>query len=196
VTNPRLGSLVLTLFLIGLGPMVGEAGLPPAPIQIRVSPSTLQEGERAVIRVKALPDRSTPLAMRTGLDLYVIRIPGGPPVAHFLTATGEWSRTPIAYRQAVTLSSLPIATEWREAGPAGWATVIVLAVHTSKNPSRREHWAYQPIVRQVRVRAAGPIGCLECVELLLPIGGIALLASVIVLFDWKQTRAIPQTDKS
>ncbi|MBI2218554.1 MAG: hypothetical protein HYU51_14795 [Candidatus Rokubacteria bacterium] len=164
--------------------------LPASPFALQLSPPTLTVGDRPSLRLESDAARRRPggegreRSRGSGsgddglVDVYVARLPGGPPGVRFLVADGEWAGAPAPLARSVSAESVRVATAWREDARPGWTTFIVVAVRAGLNPARRENWAYEPIVAIVRSRAApGP----ATFTVLVPAAALALAATGLVV---------------
>jgi hypothetical protein len=168
------------------GIAVADTGLARAPFSVQLTPSVLQEGAEASLRIEA---REGMPADGTLFDIYVARIPSGPPLFRYLWPTGAWSQSPAPYQQNVFLPRFtPLSAGWREEGPAGWISVLVIFPHTGADPNDRASWVYQPVMRRVRIRAASQEGWRDAAWRLGPLAVAALVACALVL-------CLPKLDK-
>ncbi len=128
--------------------------LPEAPLSITI-PSTLHEGRDAAVTLEAHD------SARGGVpfDVYVIRIPSRQPVLRYLTSTGIWTLEPTPWQRhrSVTAPTSQVAT-WREDGPAGFVTLLVVFVRAGASPGDRGEWVSRPVLGRVSVRPAATAG--------------------------------------
>lgn len=174
-----MGRLVTALVLAALaaaapGSASGDTALPGAPLTMRVS--ALAAGREASIRLE--PAGAEPGA--GSFDLYLVRIPSGPPILRFLSPAGTWSTTPMPYRRDVQSGpAAPITAEWREEGPPGFVTVVAVLVRPGASPGDRLAWRSQPLMTRCRVGADG--GWTGAVGALAPLGLATLLGLTLVI---------------
>jgi len=130
------------------------ASLPEAPLRVAV-PMTLREGRDAAVTFEA----SDSLRGGVPFDVYVIRIPSRQPVRRYLSSTGIWTLEPTPWlrHQSATAPTSQPAT-WREEGPAGFVTLLVVFVRTGASPSDRSEWLFQPVLGRASVRPAATTG--------------------------------------
>ncbi len=139
---------VAALVAAGAGAARGDDMLPEAPLSLEVTP--LAVGVEASIRL-------TPLGPPAPADVFLVRIPSGVPFLDFLTPTGTWSRTPVAYRRAAAGATAPLVARWDETGPPGFVSLVAVFTRPGGDPLARQEWAYQPRMVRARVDAApGP----------------------------------------
>ena len=114
------------LLALALAPRSEAAGgsLPAAPFTVEVSATTIEVGGPASVSVGALAGQAS---VAGPVDVYVVRLPGGPPVPRYLTTTGTWSTQPLPFGAgALPSRATPLVATWREDGPPGWVTLLVL----------------------------------------------------------------------
>jgi hypothetical protein len=165
------GAVALVLSL-ALASGAAEAALAPAPAVFRVSPATVREGETAMIEVKpAAGSGSSP----SGFDLYVIWFSG--PGAVFLTASGQWSGEPVAYRAGLAPGGFaPIAGPMHPPARAvGMMPLGSIFTRPGGHPLQRTDWAYQPQMVTVRLKAS-LAGDPNRGRALVTLGGLGLLS--------------------
>jgi hypothetical protein len=163
--------------------------LPSPPRTLRLSSTTLVAGERASLRLEA-----DSRAVAGGpVDVYVARIPGGPPAVTLLGPDGTWGSRLVPLAAGVTAASPPIEVAWPEQGPPGWITLVVVTARTSEPPTRREHWAAQASLTTVRIRSAPAVPG-DLPGLLVPLGGGVVAAAILVVLAYRQTRKSPAGD--
>lgn len=145
--------VALVLTLVAATPALATT-LPEAPLSVAI-PSTLHEGRDAAVTLEAHD------SLRGGLpfDVYVIRIPSRQPVLRYLSSTGIWTLEPTPWlrHRSVTAPTSQVAT-WREHGPAGFVTLLVVFVSAGASPSDRSEWLFQPVLGRVSVRPAAIAG--------------------------------------
>jgi hypothetical protein len=128
--------------------------LPQAPLDVGL-PSTLYENRDAAVTFETFD------SLRGGVpfDVYVIRIPPRQPVLRYLSSTGIWTLVPTPWLRYpnVTTSTSQVAT-WREDGPAGFVTLLVVFVRAGASPSDRGAWLFRPVLGRVSVRPAAAAG--------------------------------------
>jgi len=128
--------------------------LSEAPLSVAI-PSTLTEGREAVVAFDARD------AARAGIpfDVYVIRIPSRQPVLRYLTSTGTWTVAPTPWQRhrGVTAPTSQMAA-WREEGPPGFVTLLVVFVRAGADPSDRSEWLFRPALGRVSVRPTTTTG--------------------------------------
>lgn len=148
--DPAALALALLAALVLGAPGQAIAALPPAPFEVDVVPGALVVGAPGAVRLVPRPADGT---AATAVDVYVVRLPGGPPVPRYLDRAGGWSARMAPYATEVVASGgAPVDAAWREAGPAGWITVLVLFLRPGAEPSHRPAWVYAPVLTRVRVR--------------------------------------------
>ncbi len=178
------GAAALVLSL-ALASGAAEAALAPAPAVFRVSPATVREGETATIEVEpAAGSGSSP----SGFDLYIIWFSG--PGAVFLTASGQWSGEPVAYRAGLAPGSFaPIVGSMHPPARAvGMMPLGAIFTRPGGHPLQRTDWAYQPQMVTVRLKAS-LAGDPKRGRALVILGGLGLLslgASALVV--WRAQR--------
>ena len=122
--------------------------LPEAPLSVAM-PSTVTEGRDVAVTLE--PRDST----HGGLpfDVYVIRIPSRQPVLRYFSSTGIWTLEPTPWQRhrGVTAPTSQVAT-WREEGPDGFATLLVVFVRAGASPSERSEWLFQPVLGRLTIR--------------------------------------------
>ncbi len=147
-------SLVALMLLLVAATPAFAATLAEAPLSIAI-PSTLHEGRDAAVVLEPRDSR------RGGMpfDVYVIRIPSRQPVLRYLSSTGIWTLEPTPWQRhrGVTAPTSQLAT-WREDGPAGFVTLLVVFVRAGANPSERSEWLFQSVLGRVSVRPAATAG--------------------------------------
>jgi len=139
----------MTALLATMSPALA-ASLPEAPLSVAV-PATLHEGRDAAVTFEA----SDSLRGGAPFDVYVIRIPSRQPVLRYLSSTGIWTLEPtpwLRHRTATTPTSQEAT--WREDGPAGFMTLLVVFVRAGASPSDRSEWMFRPVLGRVSVRPA------------------------------------------
>jgi len=149
--------------------------LPEAPLSVAV-PTTLHEGHDATVTFEA----SDSLRGGVPFDVYVIRIPSRQPVRRYLSSTGIWTLEPtpwLRYRSATTPTSQPAT--WREEGPAGFITLVVVFVRAGGSPGDRSEWLFRPVLGRVSVRPAATTGSGLFASAL---GVVTLATCALVLF--------------
>src|SRR5438876_8172237 len=146
--------LALAASVLAATPPAVAATLPEAPLNVGV-PSTLHEGRDAAVTFEAsdLPRGGVPF------DVYVIRIPSRQPVLRYLSSTGMWTREPTPWQRhrSVATPTSQIAS-WREDGPAGFITLLVVFVRPGASPGDRNEWLFRPVIGRVSVRPAAAAG--------------------------------------
>lgn len=187
----RWPSVLLAAVLAALpGIAVADTGLPRAPFSVQLTPSVLQAGAEASLRIEA---REGLPADGTLFDVYLVRIPSGPPLFRYLWPTGAWSQTPAPYQRNVFLPRFtPLSAGWREEGPAGWISVLVVFPHSGADPNDRVSWVYQPVMRRVRIRAASQESWRGTAQRLGPLAVAALVACALVFCLPKLDNRTPQ----
>lgn len=179
-------ALVLLLLTLGL-PVRSEAAggsLPPAPFTVAVSASTIEVGAPASVRVGALAGQA-PVA--GPVDVYVVRLPGGPPVPRYLTPTGTWSTQPVPFGAgALPSRSAPLVATWREDGPPGWITLLVLFVSPGAEPVHRPAWVFQPVLTRIRIATAPAPLWPPPRDLALSVGATALAVLLVLTLPMRR----------
>lgn len=131
------------------------ADLAPAPFAIKVSPSVPREDGRATVRIDAR-DAGGPPGTNPIFDIYVVRVPSGPPFFKYLEPSGHWTQTPAAYqRNAFLPRFVPLSAEWREEGPTGWMSLLLVFPRAGGDPSDRATWVFQPVLKRIRIAPRG-----------------------------------------
>jgi hypothetical protein len=146
-------TLVATTAALGAMTPALAASLPEAPLNVAV-PATLHEGRVAGVTFEA----SDSLRDSGPFDVYVIRIPSRQPVLRYLSSTGIWTLEPtpwLRHRSAPATSQL---ATWREEGPAGFVTLLVVFVRAGASPGDRSEWLFRPVLGRVSVRPASTAG--------------------------------------
>lgn len=193
MTKARVGLYFLVLpLVVAVWPAATEATLPPAPFELRATPSPWQEGRQARIRVDLLKQGSNTIA-RELFDIYIVRIPGAPsPHAYlYLSPTALWTSEPTAYRRATSFSAVaPLVAEWREPGPPGDLYVLVAFVRASADFLNRRNWVFQPLLTIASVRV--PWGNLGRAVVILGALGIVTVAAVVLVALHPQSSRVAQ----
>jgi hypothetical protein len=194
----RVRALVTALALIPLfGARVGDCAgaLPAAPFELRVVPADVREGDQVSVRLDPVwqGSRSSP---EEPFDIYLYGVHWGRPEVRYLTPTGVWSKAPTAYWSSVSRSDLPpTVAAWRQEGPIGWLTLVVLFRRASADPRgdprRREDWIFQPILTKVRVAPAETVSWRHAADVVGTLALLTLAACVLVLLYGRRDRAGP-----
>jgi hypothetical protein len=180
----RVGAAALAFSLALAGGAV-ESALAPAPAVFQVRPATVREAETPMIEVMPAAGSG---ASRSDFDLYIVWFSG--PGAAFLTASGQWSAEPVAYRPRLSAGGFapfegPMHPPARAVG-----TMPVGAIFTRPGgqPLQRTDWAYQPQLVTVRLKAslARDPGRGRALETLGGLGLLSLGASLLVV--WRASR--------
>src|SRR5262249_30068320 len=147
-------TLVATIVVLAAMTPARAASLPEAPLSVAV-PTTLHEGRDATVTFEA----SDSLRGGDPFDVYVIRIPSRQPVRRYLSSTGIWTLEPTPWLRhpSATAPTSQLAT-WREDGPAGFVTLLVVFVRAGASPSDRSEWLFRPVLGRVSVRPAATTG--------------------------------------
>jgi hypothetical protein len=147
VREVAVATVVALLVAVPVGASV-DVALPPAPFAMQVS--VLAAGSQARI---VLEPRAAAGAIES-FDLYLVRIPSGPPFLRYLGPEGGWSETPAPYRRDLVPGALaPIVATWREEGPPGFTSVLAVFTRRGIVPSNRQAWLYQPLLQRARIGA-------------------------------------------
>lgn len=190
----RLGAVVALLVLIplvGVGARDSEGALPVAPFELRVFPADLREGGQLTVRLDSAGGKDVP---ETPFDIYLYQVHWGRIEVRYLTPGGVWSKTPTSFRSAVSRSALsPTVAAWRQEGPIGWLTLVVLFRGASADPRgdprRREDWIFQPIITKVRVEPAETVSWRHAADMVGTLALLTLAACVLVLLYGRRDRA-------
>lgn len=147
----RLAVLTAT-FLTLLGGACSSR-LTPSPFVLRVEPSTLRHGERALIRVELAGRGNLGAGPAEAFDLYLVSIMS--PTALYLTPAGVWSQEPVPLCRGLDCAAGPLpVVEWPQPGPPGWLLLGLVTVRAAQHPLAREGWLFQPAQVWVMVRPA------------------------------------------
>lgn len=142
--------LVVAAGLAGVRVTLPGRGLPAAPFRADVLPRAPREGQEASVRI----ERSRAVAAAPS-DIYIVGIRKWPSRWTYLTPGGRWVDRSTPYRLALAPAGLdPVTAAWRETGPAGEMTVVVVFVTPGEEIGNRRTWLFQPLVQTVRVRGA------------------------------------------
>ncbi|MBI3826703.1 MAG: hypothetical protein HY294_11950 [Candidatus Rokubacteria bacterium] len=171
-----LASLVLQ-GAAGRPALAADRPLGPAPFVVTVSPGTWTEGAPVAIALEPQAGRLS----RERADVYLIRVPPGLVVRRYLAPTNTWAvRIPVAYGRDVALPSA-LHASWREEGPLGWSTILIIFVPPGADPHQRANWLWRPIIvkslSRVTPTAAWPAG----LTLLAPLGLASAVAVGLVV---------------
>jgi hypothetical protein len=143
VWHPRAVALIAVVSTV-LSASVAEATLPASPFELTVAPATFLSGT------------DTTLTMRPGgdaqgrWDLYVVWLYTERAV--FLAPDGTWRPQPTRLRAGVSAGDTVAAT-WKNAGPAGEATLALLTVEPGGDPLERLDWRFRPSLATVTITA-------------------------------------------
>jgi hypothetical protein len=190
-----LGAVIIALIALGglaaiviaMDPDAGQLPppLPGTPFSVDVRPAALVEGAPAQLRIapRAI-DGERPI------DIYVARIPGGAPSVSLLSPDGRWSPAAVPLARGVTARTPPIEVGWTESGPVGWSTLVIVPVHASRPPTRRESWAARPVLLTLRVRATpAPPGPGVLLSVCGAIAAVGTCVAVVVGLRWSRSPA-------
>jgi hypothetical protein len=173
---------IATLF-VALGaaraPAAG-AGLPPAPFTLEARGVRIGDTEAA----RLIPRAGAPAAM----DVFLVRIPSGPPALTYFVPDTGWSSTPAAMHRGAPDGG-PLVARWRETGPAGFISLVAIFTRPGGAPVARQDWVYQPLVARVRI-ASAPASRRETARRLGALGA-ATAAGLAVLARWPVDRRAP-----
>lgn len=158
-------------------PAAADAGLPPAPFSLDVTPGALTEGGNLEIRLEPLAS-----AARAGAppyDVYVSVVRDGGRGWIYLAPTGVFSGTPVAYLRGMgarPVGGLLVTLEG--VGPGGWYRLRVQFVRQSAAEPARKHYVFQPLLATVRVepRSGAGLGAAPALAAL----GLLTLAALFV----------------
>lgn len=189
---PHLGLVLFGLALATSAPAPppasAETRLPPSPFVLDLTPAAPAAGSEAVVRLDRAGAGPETAAM---FDIYLVRVPSGPPFLRYFWPTGVWSEAPAPWARRVFLPRFaPLRAHWREEGPAGWISLLVVFPRSGADPGDRVNWVFQPLLRRVRVRAEAPLGWRAALAPFVPLGLATLAASVaVMLFPRSRGRA-------
>ena len=145
--------VALVLLLVAAAPALATT-LPEAPLSV-VLPSTLSEGRDAIVTVEPRESAGGGVTF----DVYVIRIPSRQPVLKYFSSMGIWTLEPAPWQRHRGVTALTSqAATWREDGPAGFVTLLVVFVRAGAGPSERSVWLFEPVLGRVSVRPAATMG--------------------------------------
>ena len=166
IRRRRAASLIAAGALV-LSAGAAEAALPPSPFELTVAPAKFLSGEDTKVTVR-------PRGRAEGRwDLYVVWLYTERAV--LLGADGAWRPRPTPLRTGVAAGET-VTVPWKNAGPAGEATLALLTVDPGGDPLERLDWRFRPSLATVVIGAPSaprplPLGTL----------GALLAASAVVV---------------
>ena len=169
VWRPRAAALLAVVSVV-LGSTVAEAALPRSPFELTMGPATFLSGSDTTLTVR-------PRARVEGRwDLYLVWLYSERAV--FLAPDGAWGARPTPLRAGVAAGETVTVT-WKNAGPAGEATLALLTVEPGGDPLERLDWRFRPSLATVTITAPPmprplPYGTLT-VLLLASLGAVGLV---------------------
>jgi hypothetical protein len=162
-------------------PLVAAA-LPAAPFALSVAPARAAVGETVSVTV-------TPRGGTGTWDLYVLWLYSER--AAFLADDGTWRPRPARFRAGMAAGQ-SVSGRWTRVGPAGAATLALIAVEPGGDPLARLDWRFEPSLATLEVVDPGPRGAG------LPGSTLTLLAlagsvAIAVVLAWPPRRADPSS---
>ncbi|MBI4591411.1 MAG: hypothetical protein HY725_21495 [Candidatus Rokubacteria bacterium] len=174
-----LHGLVLAL-IVGMPVRAGEAALPPAPFELRTSPSTVLEGGRFTIEVAPREQEGKAVGEHP-FDIYISLLRDAASSWIYLMPSGAWSATPMVYQKQVTGAGLTrFGATFEGVGPIGWYRVRVQFIKASAESPSRKTYVFQPLLATVRIRPSTG-NWTRAMMALGPLGLLTLGACVLVL---------------
>jgi len=179
VRRPRLAATI-GLVAVLAGASGAEAALPAPPFELSVAPAAIISNDNVAVTLR-------PRANATGRwDLYVVWLYSER--AAFLGPDGIWRPQPVPIRAGAAAGEAATVT-WRNAGPAGEATLALLTVEPGGDPLERLDWRFRPSLATLRI---APIPAPRAV----PYGTVAALAlaaaAAIALVFWPRWPTPPR----
>ena len=171
-----MSTAVLVAMLVARPERAVADGLPSAPLVIQSVTLAAGSQGRILLEPRARASVAEPF------DLYLVRIPSGPPVLRYLGPDGRWSEVVTPYRRSVGPGVLSALTAtWAEDGPPGSLSLLAVFTRPGLVPSNRQAWPYQPELRRAWVDADHGAGN-GAAKVLGPLAGVTLVALALVLF--------------
>jgi hypothetical protein len=169
VRRPRAAALTAVMSIV-LSASVAEATLPPSPFELTVAPATFVSGTDTTLTVRPRGD------LQGRWDLYVVWLYSERAV--FLAPDGDWRPRPTPLRGGVSAGET-VTGIWKNAGPAGEATLALLTVEPGGDPLDRLDWRFRPSLATVKITAPPmprslPYGTLTAL-LVASLGAVALV---------------------
>jgi hypothetical protein len=141
--RPRTAAVVAAVALLSSA-SGADAALPAPPFELSVAPVTFLSGGDASVTVR-------PRGNAAGRwDLYVVWLYTERGV--FLGADGEWRPRPTPFRAGAAAGETVTVT-WRNAGPAGEATLALVTIEPGGDPLERLDWRFRPSLATVKITA-------------------------------------------
>jgi hypothetical protein len=182
--RPRAAATVAAVVLV-LSASVAHAALPAPPFELGVTPATFVSGS----------DPSVTIRPRVGAagrwDLYVVWLYSERAV--FLGADGAWRPRPTPFRAGASAGETTTAT-WKNAGPAGEATLALLTVDPGGNPLERLDWRFRPSLATVKISAPPTPRALPYDTLAVLL--VASLAAVALVLRWPRSPTPRAADRT
>ncbi len=180
--RPRAAALITVASMVLSAP-VAEATLPASPFELTVAPATFISGTDTTLTVRPRGD------VQGRWDLYVMWLYSERAV--FLAPDGAWRPRPTALRAGVSAGETVTGT-WKNAGPAGEATLALLTVEPGGDPLDRLDWRFRPSLATVKITAPSmprslPYGTLTAL-LVASVGAVALVL-------WPRWPTSPRADE-
>ncbi len=180
--RPRATAAVAAISLV-LSASGADAALPAPPFELAVAPAGVVSGGDATVTAR-------PRGGGGGRwDLYVVWL--YTERAAFLGADGAWRPRPTPFRTGAAAGDTVTVT-WRNAGPAGEATLALLTVDPGGDPLERLDWRFRPSLATLTIGAPPaphslPHGTLAAL-------GLAAVAAVVMVLRWPTPpRAVDRT---
>jgi Bacterial membrane protein YfhO len=182
--RPRAAATVGVVALV-LSASAAHAALPAPPFELTVAPATFVSGS----------DPSVTVRPRGGAggrwDLYVVWLYSERAV--FLGADGAWHPRPTPFRAGAAAGETATVT-WKNAGPAGEATLALLTVDRGGNPLERLDWRFRPSLATVKIGAPPMPRSLPYDTLaVLLVASLGAIALVLRWARWPSPRAVDRT---
>jgi hypothetical protein len=168
---------VTRVVLAGLLALVAtsvEAALPGPPFELRLSSTSLIEGQTVGVRVAGRPGGTHD----ERYDVYLLL--ASVEEAAFLTPEGTWAPGPVPYARAMSTTDPPVVRAWPKVWPPGRYALGLVVVPPSGDPLSRTEWRYRPAITWFRIapRDRGSAGPAAAASGLL--GGAAAVAIALV----------------
>jgi len=167
--RPRTAALIAVVSIMLSAP-AAEAALPASPFELTATPATFISGSDTTLTVRPRGDA------QGRWDLYVVWLYSERAV--FLAPDGAWRPQPTALRAGVSAGET-VTAAWKNAGPAGEATLALLTVERGGDPLERLDWRFRPSLATVKITASPmprslPYGTLTAL-LVASLGAVALV---------------------
>jgi hypothetical protein len=178
--RPRAAATAAAVVLV-LSASVADAALPAPPFELSVAPARLVSGDDTTVTAR-------PRGGGAGRwDLYVVWLYSER--AAFLGADGAWRPRPTPFR-ARAAAGETVTVTWKNAGPAGEATLALVTVDPGGDPLERLDWRFRPSL------ATATIGALSAPRSL-PHGTLAALVlgslgAVALVLRWPRWPTPPR----